>query len=151
MTGLTEECEPVRWRCPRATGHGPAERVARRGELVPHQAPFALFRDAPLGAEGGQGKAGHEVRDVGEVGEVAVGGERPEPADGGGLVLVLTADGVAEGEGELHEPEEEGEAGGPGVGPQALGAGGDVVSSGALDRGGEGAQPQMTRRPLSAR
>ncbi|GHG05030.1 hypothetical protein [Streptomyces filamentosus] len=75
--------------------------------------------------------------DVGEVGEVAGGGERAESADGDGQVLVVAADGVVEGESELHEPVEEGEPRGLDVGPQALGAGGDVAvaGSGVFDQG----------------
>ncbi|MER5974395.1 Tn3 family transposase [Streptomyces sp. NPDC002055] len=68
-------------------------------------------------------------------------GEHAQPVDGGGRALVLAADGVVEGEGELHEPVDEGKPRGLDVGVQALGAGGDVTCSGVLDQGddlGEG-------------
>ncbi|MBT2406331.1 MULTISPECIES: hypothetical protein [unclassified Streptomyces] len=73
--------------------------------------------------------------DVGEVGEVAGDGERAQPADGGGQGLVLAADGVVEGEGELHEPVEEGKPGGLDVALQAQGAVDDAAGSGVLDQG----------------
>lgn len=83
-----------------------------------------------------QGQGGYEVGDVNEVGEEVVGGgQRAQPADDSGQLLVLAADCVVEGEGELHEPVQEGESGSLDVGLQALGAVGDAAGSGVLDQG----------------
>ncbi|MER6031939.1 hypothetical protein [Streptomyces sp. NPDC001851] len=73
--------------------------------------------------------------DVGEVGEVAGRGEVTEPVDGGGQVLVLTADSVVEIEGEFHEPVEEGQTCVLDIGGQVLGAVGGAIGSGVLDQG----------------